>query len=114
MEAFFGHNQEEDGGVIILAATKKMDTEDPALVEASAMLWTLQLVECPHFQCCIIEGDAKNYIYAYIGKLDDCSWALSAICYDVKFLLHCFTSIDFVWVRREANMTVHPLVKFAS
>jgi hypothetical protein len=83
LEAFFGHNQEEDGGVIILAATKKMDTEDPALVEASAMLWTLQLVECPHFQCCIIEGDAKNYIY-------------------------------FVWVRREANMTVHPLAKFAS
>jgi hypothetical protein len=44
-----------DNGVIILATTKKMFTED------FAVLWALQLAKSHHFQSCIIEGDAKSY-----------------------------------------------------
>ena len=49
-----------------------------------------------------------------IGKLDDCLWTLFVICHDVKFLLHSFTSVDFIWVRNEANSAVYALAKFAS
>ena len=77
------------------------------------MLWALQLTKSHHFQSCIIEGDAKICIDACIGKLDDCPWTLSAICHDVKCLLHSFTSVDFMWVRREANLAAHALAKFA-
>ena len=45
-------------GVIILAATAKMLTEDPVVAKVSAMLWALQLAKCYHFQHCIIEGNA--------------------------------------------------------
>jgi hypothetical protein len=34
---------------MFLAATKKMFTEDPTVVEALAMLWALQLAKCHHF-----------------------------------------------------------------
>ena len=104
----------DDNRVIILAATKKMFTKDPVVVEASAMLWALQLAKSHHFQSCIIERNAKICIDACIGKLDDCPWALCAICHDVKCLLHSFTNVDFKWVRREANSTAHALTKFAS
>ena len=53
-------------------------------------------------------------IDACIGKLDDCPWALFAICHGVKFLLHGVTSVDFMWVRREAYSTAYALAKFAS
>ena len=57
-----------DNGVIILAATKTMFTEDSVVVETSTMLWALQLANSRHFQICIIEGDANIYIDACIGK----------------------------------------------
>ena len=76
------------------------------------MLWALQLTKSHHFQSCIIEGDAKICISACIGKLDDC-WTLSAICYDVKCLLHSFTSVGVQCIRREVNSATHALAKFA-
>ena len=113
-EAILAVVARDDSGVIIMAATKKMFTEDPAVAEASTMLWALQLAESHHFQHCIIEGDANNCLDACIGKLDDCPWALFAIFHDVKFLLPNFTSVDFIWVRRKANLVAHALAKFAS
>ena len=53
-------------------------------------------------------------IDACIGKLDDCPWTLSALSQDVKLLLYRFSSVDFMWVRREANLAAHALAKFVS
>ena len=39
----------DDSGMIILATTKKMFTEDPSVAEASIILWALQLAECHNF-----------------------------------------------------------------
>jgi hypothetical protein len=73
----------------------------------------LQLAKCYHFQHCIIEGDTKNCIDACNGKFDECSWALFAICHDVKFLLQYFSSVVFNLVRREANVAAYALATLA-
>ena len=58
--------------------------------------------------------DAKICIDACIGKLDDYSCTLFTICHDVKCLLHSFTGVDFMWVKREVNSAAHALAEFAS
>ena len=37
-----------------------------------------------------------------------------AICHDFKYLLHSFTRVDFMWIKREVNSIAHALAKFAS
>jgi hypothetical protein len=59
---------------------------DPMVAEVSALLWALILAVCYQFPDCIIEGDAKNCIDAYNGRLDNCPWSTAAICHDVKSL----------------------------
>jgi hypothetical protein len=66
------------------------------------------------FMNCIIEGDAKTCIDACNGNPDECLWILSAICNDVRFLLHSVDSCAFTWVRRDANVVAHTLAQFAT
>ena len=43
-----------------------------------------------------------------------CDWNISALCLDAICLAAEFFSCNFCWVKHEANMTAHTLVKFCS
>ena len=72
------------------------------------------LVVFKKLQHCIIEVDAKIYIDACNGSIEDCPWPLHAICQEVKTLLSSLSFVIFYWVRRDANLVAHALAKFAS
>lgn len=84
------------------------------VAEALALLWALNLAVYYQFQHCIIEGDAKTCIDACKGRLDDCLSFISAICHDVKSLLHNFSCVVFNWFSRKANSVAYILVKCAA
>ena len=56
------------------------------------IIMALKLAIFNQFMNCIIEGDAKTCIDACNGNPDECLWILSAICNDVRFLLHSVDS----------------------
>jgi hypothetical protein len=42
------------------------------------------------------------------------SWMITSICNDILELSKVFRSCNFCWVKREANVVVHSLVKAAA
>ena len=103
----------DHGGEIVKAWAKEYQTCDPMLVEATAILWAVQLAYAEQFTSIIIEGDAKVCFDAVNGKAEDCNWSIPFICNDISVLSQSFDGICFCWVNREANSVADSLAKFS-
>lgn len=80
-----------------------------------ALLWTLELAHAQHFLDIIVEGDAKVCIEAISQSTEAIPWPwrIMPLISNVKCLaLNFFFSYCFCWVRCDANVLAHLLVKF--
>ena len=57
-------------------------TTDPLVVEASAILWALQLAKVEKLCGIMVESDSKLCVDAIGMGMVVCDWNISTLCYD--------------------------------
>ena len=87
-------------------------TTDPLVVEASAILWALQLAKVEKLCGIMVESDSKLCVDAIGMGMVVCDWNISTLCYDAIGLAAEFFSCNFFCVEHETNMAAHSLAKF--
>ena len=100
-------------GNIIRVWAKKINFLDPAIAEAAAINWALNLAIEEGFERVIVESDAKNCIDELSCSPEASSWRFNSLSSHSLELVSHFQSCYFHWVRRNANQTAHALAKVA-
>ena len=94
--------------------TKRLPTFDPCIVEATAILWSLELAQVIGLPNVEVEGDAKICFEAIMVENAETPWRILSIISNVKLLALKFSSCSFCWVRGDANDVAYSLAKCAS
>ena len=112
-KAFIAVIARDCGGSLIKAWTKQAVTLDPAMAEAAAINWALELALAEGFINILVESDAKICVDALLGPLDKCPWKIRTVTEHSLELACLFPSCNFSWGRRDANQMAHALAKVA-
>ena len=86
---------------------------EPALAEATAINWALEIAKLENFEHICIESDAKFCVDALNAPIDVYPWKILAPISLSLDLANNFSFCSFLWVRRDANHVVHVLAKVA-
>ena len=103
-----------DSGSLIKAWAKLIHTSNPLVIEASAIIWALQIAKVKGRCGIIVESDSKLCVDAIGLDKTDCDWNISTLCNDAIGLAAEFISCKFCWVKHEANMVAHTLAKLCT
>ena len=101
-------------GHVINGWAKKVETTDPATVEAAALLWALEIAVENKFTKIVVKGDAKLCIDAITIETTSIPWRIHSLVHSIKVLAFEFSICSFCWVQGDANGVAHFLAKFAS
>jgi ribonuclease HI len=104
----------KDIGHVINGWAKKVETTDLATVEATTLLWALEIAVENKFTKIVVEADAKLCIDAITIETTSIPWRIHSLVHSLKVLAFEFSVCSFCWVRRDANGVAHSLAKFAS
>uniref|UniRef100_A0A2N9IF45 Reverse transcriptase zinc-binding domain-containing protein n=1 Tax=Fagus sylvatica TaxID=28930 RepID=A0A2N9IF45_FAGSY len=100
-------------GSIIKVWAKLTSHLEPALAEATAINWALEIAKLENFEHICIESDAKFCVDALNAPIDVYPWKILAPISLSLDLADNFSFCSFLWVRRDANHVVHVLAKVA-
>ena len=100
-----------EDGLITKSWAKSVNSCDPLMAEAAAILWAIQVAKVENWSSIIIESDSKMCVDAILQDPPDSLWKIAVLCDNVKTLAAEFRFCCFNWVKREANMVAHTLAK---
>jgi ribonuclease HI len=103
----------DSGGTFCLAWTKHTKVSDPLCVEATAILWAIQLAKLENLTHIVVESDSKICIDSIKGHPEEVNWNVAAFISDVIALASDFITCCISWVKRDTNGTTHELARFA-
>jgi hypothetical protein len=85
-----------DMGHVINGWAKKVETTDPATVEAAALLWALEIAVENKFTKIVVEGDAKLCIDAITIETTSIPWRIHNLVHSIKVLAFEFSVCFFL------------------
>jgi ribonuclease HI len=98
-----------ESGLIVKAWVKQVNTVDPLVAEATAILWAVQIAKVENWDAVCFESDSKLVVECLQSLVS--FWSIAGICENVKYLAADFRYCSFCWVKREINMVAHTLAK---
>ena len=98
-----------ESGLIVKAWVKQVNTINPLVAEATAILWAVQIAKMEKWDAVCFESDSKLVVECLQFLIS--FWSIAGICENVKYLAADFRYCSFCWVKREINMVAHTLAK---
>ena len=92
---------------------KKHHNSSPAIAEAEALYWAMNLAVKEGWKSVIFEGDAKNCFDPFINPDLSPDWLTHNVICNIRSLAVAFDFVNFCWVRRSCNSAAHVAAKFA-
>ena len=100
-------------GEVLKVWARSTPTCSPLRVEASAILWAIQLAKVEKWPQIVIEGDAKNCFDPLSSSPTAPDWSISNTVSSILSLREFFLNCIFNWVKRECNSATHAATKLS-
>jgi ribonuclease HI len=98
-----------ESSLIVKAWVKQVNTVDPLVAEATAILWAIQIAKMEKWDAVCFESDSKLVVECLQSLVS--FWSIAGICENIKYLAADFRYCSFCWVKCEINMVAHTLAK---